>query len=375
VAGVTIEGVSKRFGEIQALDEVTLDIEDGEFFCVLGPPGAGKTTLLRTIIGLERPDEGRVIVGEREVTDVHPGARDVSIVFQNLALYPDKTVYDNLAFPLRQQKPSVAKTEIDRRVRDAARILRIEPLLRRRPGTLSGGERQRVAIGRCLVRAPLVYLLDEPLSALDALLRLEMRAELKHLQRDLGRTLVYVTHDQVEAMSMSDRLCVLDRGRVQQVDAPEIVYNRPTNRFVARTVGMPPMNLVPLEVESNAEQLDLRSPTVHLRAPADGPLEAVARNGSVELGVRPEDVRIGANAQPAHCELRVIAIEPLGGEVIVDLELDGRILKAMTPPGFAVQPDEVVPVAFDLSRVHVFNDDGCTAYTAGGEAALSSTTA
>ncbi len=255
-------------------------------------------------------------------------------------------------------------------MRDAARILRIEPLLRRRPAKLSGGERQRVAIGRCLVRAPLVYLLDEPLSALDALLRLEMRAELKHLQRDLKRTLVYVTHDQVEAMSMSDRLCVLDRGRVQQVDAPEVVYNRPTNTFVARTVGTPPMNLVRLDVEVNDARLDLRSPTVRLQAPSAGLLEAVGGAGAVELGVRPEDVRVGSGAQPAHCELRVIAVEPLGGEVIVDLDLDGRILKAMTPPGIAVEPDEVVPVAFDLSRVHLFNGDGRAVYTAGGEAVL-----
>ncbi len=373
MAEVRIEGVSKRFGEIQALDGVSLQIEDGEFFCVLGPPGAGKTTLLRTIIGLERPEEGRVVVGDRDVTDVHPGARDVSIVFQNLALYPDKTVYDNLAFPLRQQKPAVAKAEIDRRVHDAARILRIEPLLRRRPAKLSGGERQRVAIGRCLVRAPLVYLLDEPLSALDALLRLEMRAELKHLQRDLKRTLVYVTHDQIEAMSMSDRLCVLDRGRVQQVDAPEVVYNRPANTFVARTVGTPPMNLVQLEVDAKQGRLELRSPSVRFDGPASGPLESLAGADSVELGVRPEDVRVAGDAQPAQFELRVIAVEPLGGEVIVDLALDGRILKAMTAPGIDVQPDEVVPVAFDLSRVHIFNGDGRAVYTAGGEALLSQT--
>jgi multiple sugar transport system ATP-binding protein len=371
VAQVTIERLSKRFGDIQALDDVTLEIADGEFFCVLGPPGAGKTTLLRSIIGLERPEEGRVIVADRDVTDVHPGSRDISIVFQNLALYPDKTVYDNLAFPLRQQKPSVAKSEIDRRVVEAARILRIEPLLKRRPAKLSGGERQRVAIGRCLVRAPLVYLLDEPLSALDALLRLEMRAELKHLQRDLGRTLVYVTHDQVEAMSMSDRLCVLDRGRIQQVDAPEVVYNRPANTFVARTVGTPPMNLVPLEVEEQESSLDLRSPSVHLRAPVGAMPEGLRRSSAVQLGVRPEDVHLGTDGRPAHCELRVVAVEPLGGEVIVDLELDGRILKAMTAPGITVQPDDIVPVSFDLSRVHLFDGEGRAGYTAGGDTVLS----
>ena len=365
---IQIAGVTKRFGDITALDGIELDIVDGEFFCVLGPPGAGKTTLLRTIVGLERPEAGRVLIGGTDVTDLVPGDRNVSIVFQNLALYPDKTVYDNLAFPLRQGRKKVASSEIDRRVRETAVLLQIEPLLKRRPGNLSGGERQRVAIGRCLVRAPLVYLLDEPLSALDALLRLEMRAELKYLQRDLGRTLVYVTHDQVEAMSMADRICVLDRGRIQQVGLPDEVYNRPVNAFVATTVGMPPMNLLPVHVEAANGSVHLRSSAFSLGAPIDSRVELIASQSGeeVHIGVRPEDVRVGVDAPAAALRCRVIAVEPLGGEVIVDLDLNGRIVKAMTPPDVHIEPDELIPVEFDLSRIHVFGTDGRSVYAADG---------
>jgi len=246
--------------------------------------------------------------------------------------------------------------------------LQIEPLLKRRPANLSGGERQRVAIGRCLVRAPRVYLLDEPLSALDALLRLQMRAELKYLQRDLGRTLVYVTHDQVEAMSMADRICVLDRGRVQQVGTPDDVYNRPVNTFVATTVGMPPMNLVPVRVEAGNGDVQLRSSAFSIRAPLDSRIEAISsRHGEeLQVGVRPEDLRIGAEAPGATMRCRVIAVEPLGGEAIVDLDLGGRIVKAMTGPDVRIEPDELLPVAFDLSRIHLFGGDGRSVYAAGG---------
>jgi ABC-type sugar transport system ATPase subunit len=365
---IQINSVTKRFGEVTALDGIELDIADGEFFCVLGPPGAGKTTLLRTIVGLERPEEGAVLIGGVDVTDLVPSERNVSIVFQNLALYPDKTVYDNLAFPLRQGREKVSSSEIDRRVRETAALLQIEPLLKRRPANLSGGERQRVAIGRCLVRAPRVYLLDEPLSALDALLRLQMRAELKYLQRDLGRTLVYVTHDQVEAMSMADRICVLDRGHVQQVGTPDDVYNRPVNTFVATTVGMPPMNLVPARVENGNAEVQLRAGTFSFSSPLDSRIEAITScNGQeLQIGVRPEDVHIGADAPQAIMRCRVIAVEPLGGEAIVDLDLDGRIIKAMTLPDVRFEPDEVVPVQFDLSRIHLFGTEGRSVYAAGG---------
>lgn len=372
MADVKLEGVTKRFGPVEALSGIDLHIADGEFFCILGPPGAGKTTTLRTIIGLERPDEGAVVIGGRDMSLVPPGARDVSIVFQNLALYPDKTVYENLAFPLRQQRPKPSKSDIDSRVLEAARILRIDALLDRKPARLSGGERQRVAIGRSLVRAPRVYLLDEPLSALDALLRLEMRAELKHLQRDLGRTLVYVTHDQVEAMSMADRICVLREGRVQQVAPPEEVYNFPANAFVGQTVGTPPMNLIPVDVAVSGDRVRLDSPAFSLEGSSGTRLEGMAAfaGESVLFGIRPEDVHIGDGNGHARCP--VMAVEPLGGEVIIDLDLAGTIVKAVVAPGTTLRPDELVSVTFDLRRSHAFATSGEAVYSARGQQDLTS---
>src|ERR671936_24931 len=290
MASLRLENVTKRFGSVTALDGVSLEVEDGEFFAVLGPPGAGKTTLLRTIVGLEQPDDGDVYADGERITDVYPGDRNIAIMFQNLALYPDKTVFGNLAFPLRQAK--TPKEEIRKRVTRTAALLHIEHLLDRKPAKLSGGERQRVALGRALVREPRAFLFDEPLSALDALLRLEMRAELKHLQRDLGRTLVYVTHDQVEAMSMADRVAVLREGVVQQIDSPENVYHRPINRFVATVVGSPPMNFIPCTVRARNGDLRLHHPLFEVAvSSAAAAARAPLREGATcLLGIRPEDV-------------------------------------------------------------------------------------
>ena len=263
MASIRLDNVTKRFGAVTALQEVSLEVADGEFFAVLGPPGAGKTTLLRTIIGLEKPEEGDVFLDGERITDVYPGDRNIAIMFQNLALYPDKSVYNNLAFPLRQAKTS--KSEISKRVGETAAKLHIEHLLKRKPAKLSGGERQRVALGRALVRDPRAFLLDEPLSALDALLRLEMRAELKRLQHELGRTLIYVTHDQVEAMSMPDRVAVLRKGVLQQVDTPEAVYHVPANRFVATVVGSPPMNFVDARSHRRERRAPRRAPELRSR--------------------------------------------------------------------------------------------------------------
>jgi multiple sugar transport system ATP-binding protein len=366
MASLRLEHVTKRFGNVTALKDVSLEIADGEFFAVLGPPGAGKTTLLRTIVGLEKPDAGNVYADDERITDVYPGDRDIAIMFQNLALYPDKTVFGNLAFPLKQQNRP--KNEIRERVDKTAAILHIEHLLKRKPAKLSGGERQRVALGRALVRDPRAFLFDEPLSALDALLRLEMRAELKHLQRDLGRTLVYVTHDQVEAMSMPDRVAVLREGVVQQVDTPENVYHRPANRFVATVVGSPPMNFILCTVgaRNGALQLkhDLFEVEVKTRGLALG--QTLAEGAECLLGVRPEDVRVRATGEDAFAAT-VYTSEPLGGETVVDLQLGHTLVKALAPPSVTVAQDAKVMVALDPARLHVFTNDGEAALSAAGE--------
>jgi multiple sugar transport system ATP-binding protein len=364
MARIRLEGVTKRFGEIVALNGLSLDIADGEFFTVLGPPGAGKTTLLRTIVGLERPDEGEIYVDDRPITQVYPGDRNIAMVFQNLALYPDKKVYDNLAFPLKQAK--MPKEEIRRRVEQAAGVLHIERLLDRKPAKLSGGERQRVALGRALVRDPQAYLLDEPLSALDALLRLEMRAELKHLQRDLGRTLVYVTHDQVEAMSMSDRIAVLREGVVQQVDIPENIYHSPANRFVATVVGSPPMNFIAAKVTSANGKLRAEHASFVVESLGDSgdSLKQLAQGGVCYVGIRPEDVTIVEHGEGI--PTTVYATEPLGGETIVDLELGHQMIKSIAPPAVELKTDATVAIRLDVQRIHVFDAQGRAVISAAG---------
>jgi multiple sugar transport system ATP-binding protein len=365
MASLRLENVTKRFGRTVALNDVSLEIEDGEFFAVLGPPGAGKTTLLRTIVGLEKPDEGDVYADDERITDVYPGDRDIAIMFQNLALYPDKSVFGNLAFPLRQAK--VPRKEIRERVGRTAEILHIEHLLDRKPAKLSGGERQRVALGRALVRDPRAFLFDEPLSALDALLRLEMRAELKHLQRDLGRTLVYVTHDQVEAMSMPDRVAILREGVIQQVDTPENIYHRPVNQFVATVFGSPPMNFIPCIVAARNGSLSVRHPLFEVELAADGVSlgQSLPEGAPCLLGIRPEDVRVetgGAEGFPA----TVYVTEPLGGETVVDLRFGDRVVKALAPPSVELVQDAPVRVSLDPSRLHVFKEDGETVLSAAG---------
>ena len=360
MARVRLEGVSKRFGTVTAMDSVTLDIADGEFFAILGPPGAGKTTTLRAILGLEKLDGGRVLLDDEDVTEVWPGDRDIAIVFQNLALYPDKTVFGNLAFPLKQQK--LAKSEISERVQRAAKVLKIEALLDRKPAKLSGGERQRVAIGRAIVRDPRAYLFDEPLSALDALLRLEMRSELKYLQRDLNRTLVYVTHDQVEAMSMADRMAVLRDGAVQQVATPEDIYHRPVNRFVATTIGSPPMNFLPATARRQNGTVTVEHPSFTVGVTGDR--VALEDGAPCFVGVRPEDVHVGGDAG---IEATVFVTEPLGGETVVDLHLGDRVVKALAPPTDRYAADETVKISFDPRRLHVFDADGAALASAAGD--------
>ena len=346
MAHIRIENVTKSFGDITAVNNLSLEVADGEFFTLLGPPGAGKTTTLRLIVGLETPDAGKVYLDDQDVTDVYPGKRDIAMIFQNLALYPDKTAFENMAYPLRERR--VSNAEIKAKVQEVAKVLRIDHRLQQKPGQLSGGERQRVAIGRAIVRRPRAYLMDEPLSALDALLRLEMRVELKRLQRDLGQTLVYVTHDQVEAMSMSDRVAVLRTGVIQQIDIPERVYNYPTNRFVATVIGSPPMNFIPCRLEQNT----LVHPAFRLRLCQ--PPEGI--NDEVAIGIRPEHIQVeltpgGVGAVPAS----ILATEPLGAEVVVDLHIGEMIVKAVVPSPFEGAPGQQAFAHLDGKAASLLN--------------------
>ena len=304
MASVEFRGVTKSYDEVAALSEVSFRVEDGEFFCLFGPPLSGKTTILRLILGLERPDAGEVLIDERSAAGIGPADRDVAMVFQNLALFPHMTARDNVAFPLVERgRPRV---EIDAKVAEAAEKLHMAHILHKHPGQLSGGERQRVAIARALVRDPVAYLMDDPISALDARLREETRVELKRIQRELGRTLIYVTHDQEEAMSVADRMAILREGAVQQIGAPTEIYDDPATDYVASILGAPEVNLMPLDPGGRAAREGL----IALPAPAPA--------GAVTIGIRPEDARIARGDGAVISE-----VEPLGAFTVVSLDAPG----------------------------------------------------
>jgi len=312
---VTLESVTKRFaGGAVAVDDLSLDIADGEFMILVGSSGCGKTTALRMIAGLETPTSGAIRIGDQVVNEVSARDRDIAMVFQNYALYPHMTVARNLGYPLRQRR--MPRADVARRVHEVAEMLGLEELLKRRPGQLSGGQRQRVAMGRALVREPEVFLLDEPLSNLDAKLRVQMRAALKRLHGRLGITTVYVTHDQVEAMTLGDRIAVLSDGRVQQLGPPQEVYDRPANVFVAGFIGSPPMNLLRGRVRSG------EATAGDLVVPAPGVPDA-----EVYVGVRPESLRPATNGLPT-LGFEVAVVEPLGDEVIVHGTVGAELIGA-----------------------------------------------
>jgi ABC-type sugar transport system ATPase subunit len=325
---VELRGISKSYGvSHRAVDNLSLNIESGEFFTILGPSGCGKTTTLRMIAGLEAPTAGEILIDGRQVTRVHPRDRGVGLVFQNYALYPHMSVFDNLALNLKVRR--VPRTEIERRVRGIAATLQLDHLLSRRPGQLSGGERQRVAVGRALIRNPRVLLMDEPLSNLDLKLRERMRTELKHLHEQYRHTIVYVTHDQVEAMTMSDRIAVMRHGVIQQIGAPEEIYSAPQTTFVAGFIGTPTINLLPATVGMASGPLVLR-----LDAAPDSPLSLpayMAVNGAYDreppsnvlLGVRPEDVVILPDNTGALAPMQVDMIQPAGAATYVVLKFTG----------------------------------------------------
>ena len=339
---VSMRGIVKRHGAFTALHGVDLDIEPGEFFALLGPSGSGKTTTLRILAGLEPLNEGRVMLDGEDVTEREPGERDVAMVFQSYALYPHMTVFDNIAFPLRMI--ATPRDEVERAVRDAAARVHIDHLLARRPGQLSGGQQQRTALARAIVRKPRLFLLDEPLSNLDAKLRLETRVELRKLQRALGVTTVYVTHDQEEAMTIADRVAVFMEGRIVQVGPPRDIFARPASAVVAGFIGSPPMNLLPAEV---------RNGVLHVAGVELRPERPLGRDGAVTIGVRPAALRIAATGLPA----RVYLVEDLGDTTIVDLDVVGQVIKLRTDQRPSVREGEQVHVAMPADALHVFERD------------------
>ena len=335
-----MRGIVKKHGAVTALSGIDLDIEPGEFFALLGPSGSGKTTTLRILAGLEPADAGRVLQDGVDVTDREPGERDVAMVFQSYALYPHMSVHDNIAFPLRMI--ATPRDEIERAVRDAAAKVRIEHLLARRPGQLSGGQQQRCALARAIVRKPRLFLLDEPLSNLDAKLRLETRVELRKLQRALGVTTVYVTHDQEEAMTIADRVAIFMDGRIVQVGRPQNIHAQPASAAVAGFIGSPPMNLLDAEVRAGALHV------AGVALPLDG---ARVREGAVVLGVRPAALHIAPTGLPARVDL----IEDLGDTTIVDLDVAGQLVKLRMDHRPAVKEGERIHVAFAPTAAHLFD--------------------
>ena len=347
MSNVTLQKVSKRFPGVTALDEVSFSIKDGEFFVLLGPTGAGKTTTLRVIAGLENHDEGRVLFDGEPVDNFTPAERDVAFVFQQYSLYPTMSVYDNLAFPLRSPLRRVPESDIRQRVTETAQKLHISHLLQRKTAHLSGGEMQRVSIGRAIVRQPRIYLMDEPLSNLDAKLRESLRVELQHLQKTQHSTTLFVTHDQIEALTMADRIAVLHQGRIVQIGTPDDIYDRPATIFVARLVGTPRINLFTAARENG--KVTIQDSDLHLPA-ASNSLPA-----SFTLGVRPEDI-------VPHSEGifsgRVGLTEPLGVETILHIQSGQQTLLSLVPGMTHLGIDDEVRFNIAAERLHYFNRDG-----------------
>ncbi len=375
MATVKLDNITKRFGELTALDKITLDVKDEEFFVLLGQTGAGKTTTLRCIAGLDKPEEGNIYLDDVCVNDKTPAERDVAFVFQSHILYPHLTVCENMAFPLHPRKLSAA--EIDSRVKDIAQMLHIEHLLMRTPNQLSGGETQRVGLGRAMVRRPQVFLMDEPISNLDAKLRAEMRVEIRWRQRQLGTTTFYVTHDQVEAMSMADRIAVLNSGRIQQLGTPAEIYNHPANLFVAEFIGSPSMNCMPCNIYNNNGTFQVKLASngnedytfaIHDELVAKS-ISEIDTNRELVIGAHPEDVLVSnefddntPDSDTNTFKAEVYSVEPLGAETIVEITLgkdangSHTIIKSRTSPNFEAKIGEHIYVSFVPDRIHLFDN-------------------
>jgi len=355
---VRLEKLTRRFGAVTAVDAVDLDIKDGEFIALLGPSGCGKTTTLLMTAGIYRPTAGAIYFGDRRVDHLLPRDRGIGMVFQNYALYPHMTVEENIGFPLELRR-GISREERRRRVLAVAEHVHVDELLARRPAQLSGGQQQRVALARALVKEPDILLLDEPLSNLDARLRHTMRAEIKRLQKDLGITSIFVTHDQLEALTMSDRIALMVDGKLAAYGTPDDLYERPRNRFVAEFIGNPPMNFLEAEIARADGQMVARSAGMQVQL-TDAVAECLSLNGAarpVTLGIRPEHLTIGPLEQ-ANARGEVYVVEPMGREQVVDVRLGDRSIQAIAPASLQVQAGESVGLAFDAARLHLFDPAG-----------------
>ncbi|HSE92829.1 MAG TPA: sn-glycerol-3-phosphate ABC transporter ATP-binding protein UgpC [Methylomirabilota bacterium] len=356
MAQVLMKDLNKKYDEVHAVKDVNLHIRDTEFIVLVGPSGCGKSTTLRMVAGLEEITAGEISIGDRVVNDLPPKDRDIAMVFQNYALYPHMTVYDNMAFGLKMRK--FPKTEIQKRVQDAAEILGIQELLKRKPRQLSGGQRQRVAVGRAIVRHPQVFLFDEPLSNLDAKLRVQMRVELKRLHDRLETTAIYVTHDQVEAMTLGDRVVVMKDGWVQQVGEPLELYSHPANRFVAGFIGSPSMNFVEVTPVDAGGSLWVECPGLRIKVPpALVPRLSPHKGQRLTLGIRPEDLRVGGGGDLADQAFDAVVevVEPLGSEILLDVKVGPSMLVARVEPTVRVKVHETLRLAALPDRLHFFD--------------------
>ncbi len=357
MAEVVLRNVIKSYGSVFAVNDVSLTVGNGEFVALVGPSGCGKTTTLNLVAGLIPMSGGDIFIGDRLVNDLDPKDRDIALVFQNYALYPNKSVYNNLAFPLQMRK--LPKPEIDKKVLAAAKVLDITHLLERKPRELSGGQQQRVALGRALVRDPRAFLMDEPLSNLDAKLRVQMRTELKRFHTDLNATVIYVTHDQLEAVTMADKMAVMNGGFLQQYDAPDRVFAYPLNTFVAGFVGSPAMSLVPLEVAAEGGETMLASPDGwQLKLSAENARKAgAASSRKVILGARHSTIKLHKQAVMGAVEGKVYTAEPTGDITYVHVYLGTAVLIVSVEPQVKVAPDEKVWLEFDQNRLHLFDGE------------------
>ena len=355
MAGVTLEHVAKRFGNVSVIEDLNLDVHDQEFMVLVGPSGCGKSTALRMIAGLEEASDGKIRIGERVVNDLAPKSRDIAMVFQNYALYPHMTIRENLEFGLRVRKTPPA--EIERLVQETAQILEISNLLDRKPKQLSGGQRQRVALGRAIVRKPAVFLFDEPLSNLDAKLRVSMRAEIKKLQQRLKTTTVYVTHDQTEAMTMGQRIAVMKDGKIQQVGTPLEIYGRPENFFVANFIGTPPMNFLPATLADGGKTLAGKG--FSLPVPESlRPLTAGKDGRKIIVGIRPENIldpSEPARGETARLSGKVEVVEPLGDHVIIHVRVGDDVLVYQVEPHAMPEMGDNADLVLELDKLHLFD--------------------